>query len=158
MMIATLFAFQQQRNVMETRLQMVRNEVETAGTGVAVDRLEEIRIMAYDEATKGEDKLSTPNSLTFVAQFTSDSPADDMDDFDGSYVERFRTYAGDTLWYGVESTVRYADEIAPDNALGVAHQPTKFKKATVRVFSLNVAKTDTIAISQSYSCGSKCEW
>lgn len=158
MMVATLFAYQQQQNVIQTRMQMMRNEVETGATGVAVDRLEEIRIMAYDEATKGETKISSPGSLTPAPDFKLDSPADDIDDFDDSYVKRFREYAGDTLWYGVQSVVRYADESNPDDTMPATHPPTKFKKATVRVYSLTMAKTDTITISQSFSCGSKCDW
>ena len=158
MMIATLFAFQQQQNVIQTRMQMLRNEVATAATGVAVDRLEEIRIMAYDEATKGEVEVTSPGALTAVPSFKLDSPADDIDDFDDSYVKRFRAYADDTLWYGVESVVRYASEANPEQSLSTTHAPTKFKKATVRVYSLNVPKTDTIAISQSFACGSKCDW
>src|SRR5690606_15183187 len=45
-MIAALFSLNQQRGIMQTRLQMMRNEVATSGTGVAVDRLDEIRLMA----------------------------------------------------------------------------------------------------------------
>ena len=158
-MLATFFAFQQQRSVLETRLEMVRNEVETAATGVAVDRLEEIGVMAFDEATKSGDKIFSSASLTSSAIFTVDAPPiDDLDDFDGSYVERFRVYSGDTLWYGVETGIEYADESQPDLAIADPFQKTKFKKATVTVYSLNVTKIDTLAVSQSYSCGSKCEW
>ena len=158
-MLATFFAFQQQRSVLETRLEMVRNEVETAATGVAVDRLEEIGVMAFDEATKSGDKIFSSNSLTSRGVFTVDAPpVDDLDDFDGSYVERFRVYSGDTLWYGVETGIQYADEAQPDQAIADPFVKTKFKKATVRVYSLNTTKVDTISISQSYSCGSKCEW
>jgi hypothetical protein len=159
MMMATFFAFQQQRSVRDTRMQMLRNEVATAGTGVAVDRLEEVGVMAYDEATKAEDKIFSPVSLTSAAVFTVDAPpVDDIDDFDNSYVERFRVYTGDTLWYGVETQIYYADENQTDQEVADLTLKTKFKKATVKVYSLTVAATDTITLSQSYSCGSKCEW
>lgn len=159
MMVATLFAFQQQRNVMETRMQMVRSEVVTNATGVAVDRLEEIGVMAFDDATKGEDKIFATSSLTSMLTFTDDAPpVDDVDDFDGSIVERFRVYGADTLWYGVETRVRYASEAQPDAEIVDPSQRTKMKKATVTVYSLNIPNIDTIRISQSYTCGSKCDW
>lgn len=159
MMIATLFALNQQRGIMQTRMSVLRNEVQTAATGVAVDRLEEVRAMAFDEATKGEGKIFTSAGLTSKPTFTDDAPPiDDMDDFDGSYVERFRVWQQDTLWYGVETDVRYAEETAPETPIADPNQRTKFKKATVRVYSLNVERIDTITISQSFSCGSKCAW
>ncbi|MEX0747922.1 MAG: hypothetical protein WD275_07985 [Rhodothermales bacterium] len=158
-MLAAFFAFQQQRSVVDTRMKMVQNEVETAATGVAVDRLEEIGVMAYDEATKSGGKIFSSASLTAKGIFTVDAPPiDDVDDFDGSYVERFRVYSGDTLWYGVETGIQYADEAQPDQEIVDPFLKTKFKKATVRVYSLNVTEIDTISLSQSYSCGSKCDW
>ncbi|MEX0822342.1 MAG: hypothetical protein WD021_09375 [Rhodothermales bacterium] len=159
MMMATLFALNQQRGVMQTQMSMIRNEIETAGTGVAVDRLEEVRAMAFDEATKGGDKIFASSELTSKPTFTDDAPPiDDIDDFDASYVERFRVWQSDTLWYGVETSVGYADEAAPDMLIADPNQRTKFKKATVTVYSLSVEFVDTIRISQSFSCGSKCAW
>lgn len=159
MMMATLFALNQQRGIIQTRMSMMRNEVATAATGVAVDRLEEVRAMSFDEATKGEDKIFSPAALTSKPTFTDDAPPiDDIDDFDGSYVERFRVWKSDTLWYGVATAVAYAQESAPDVPLADPSQRSKFKKATVTVNSLNVDKMDAITLSQSFSCGSKCAW
>lgn len=158
-MMAALFSFNQQRGIMQTRMQMMRNEVASAATGVAVDRLEEVRAMAFDEATKGEDKIFSSTALTSKSTFTDDAPPiDDVDDFDGSYVERFRVWLSDTLWYGVETSVVYAEEAQPDTPVADINTRTKFKKATVKVYSLDIANVDTITISQSFSCGSKCEW
>ncbi len=158
-MVATFFSFQQQRSVLETRMQMIRNEVETAATAVAVDRLAEIGAMAYDDATKGDVRIFSSAALTSSATFTEDAPpVDDIDDFDGSSVTRHRVSSGDTLRYGVETTVEYADENVPDSPILDPTVRTKFKKATVKVYSLNVAYVDTIRLSQSYSCGSKCAW
>lgn len=158
-MMATFFSFQQQRSLLETRMQMIRNEVETAATAVAVDRLAEIGAMAYDDATKGDDRIFSSTSLTARNTFTDDAPPiDDIDDFHGASVSRFRVTTGDTLWYGVESSISYANENAPDAAIVDPAIRTKFKKATVTVYSLNVAQIDTIRISQSFSCGSKCAW
>lgn len=158
-MMATFFSFQQQRSVLETRMQMIHNEVETAATAVAVDRLGEIGSMAYDDATKSDVRIYSSTALTSSSTFTSDAPPiDDIDDFHGASVNRYRVTTGDTLWYRVKSSVSYANEIAPDIAIQDPSIRTKFKKATVTVYSLNVAKIDTIRISQSFSCGSKCAW
>ncbi len=158
-MMATFFSFQQHRSVLETRMMMIRNEVETAATAVAVDRLEEIGAMAYDDATKADVRIYSSATLTSSATFTDDAPPiDDIDDFHGSSVLRFRVTTGDTLWYGVESSITYADEATPDEPIVDPTIRTKFKKATVTVYSLNVAHIDTIRISQSFSCGSKCAW
>lgn len=159
MMMATLFALNQHRGVMQTRISMMRNEVMTSASGVAVDRLEEVRSMAFDEATKGEAKIFSSTDLTSKPTFTDDAPPiDDIDDFDGSSVQRFRVWASDTLWYGVETTVAYAEENAPDIPLSDPNVRSKFKKATVKVYSLNVNHVDTVSISQTFSCGSKCAW
>lgn len=158
-MMAALFSLNQQRGIMQTRMNMMRNEVASAATGVAVDRLEEVRSMAFDEATKGEDKVLTSTALTSKATFTDDAPPiDDVDDFDGSYVKRYRVWMGDTLWYGVETDVVYALETQPDTPVTDINTRTKFKKASVKVYSLDIAKVDTITLSQSFSCGSKCNW
>ncbi len=159
MMMATLFALNQQRGIMQTRMSMMRNEVATAATGVAVDRLEEVRSMAFDEATKGEGKIFSSTELTSKPTFTDDAPPiDDIDDFDGSSVERFRVWMSDTLRYGVETVVAYAEEGSPDTPISDPNQRSKFKKATVKVYSLDVEHVDTVSISQSFSCGSKCAW
>lgn len=158
-MMAALFSLNQQRGIMQTRMNMMQNEVMSAGTGVAVDRLEEVRTMAYDEETKGEDKIFASTALTSKPTFTDDAPPiDDIDDFDGSYVKRHRVWMSDTLWYGVETSVVYALETQPDAPVADVNTRTKFKKATVKVYSLDIAKVDTITLSQSFSCGSKCDW
>jgi hypothetical protein len=159
MMLATFFAYQQQRSVMQTRLDMVRNEVETAATGVAVDRLEEIGVMAFDDATKGGDEVASANFLTSAAAFVNDAPPiDDIDDFDNSIIQSFRVYAGDTLWFGVEADVQYANEVQTDQAVADPAQITKYKMVTVKVYSLSIANVDTVRLSQTFSCGSKCAW
>lgn len=159
MMTAALFALNQQRGIMQTRMSMVRNEVASAGTGVAVDRLEEIRTMAYDEATKGGDDVSSASELTSKATFTDDAPPiDDVDDFDGSYVRRYRIWSADTLWFGVRTSIEYAEETSPDTPVADPSTRTKFKKATVTVFSLDVEYVDTMSIAQSFACGSRCAW
>lgn len=159
MMVATFFAYQQQRSVMQTRMSMIRNEIESAATSVAVDHLGEISVMAFDEATKGDGKIFSPSSLTPKPQFRDDAPpVDDVDDYDGTYVQRYRVFAADTLWFGIATEVHYASETYPDQIITDPTVRTKFKKATVSVFSLSAAKPDTIRLSQSFACGSKCAW
>lgn len=159
MMLATFFAYQQQRSVMQTRLDMVRNEIETAATGVAVDRLDEIGVMSFDDVTKGGTEIASANLLTSSVTFVNDAPPiDDIDDFDNSVIQNFRVFAGDTLWFGVEANVQYASEAQTDQAVADPAQRTKYKMVTVKVYSLTIANVDTIALSQTFSCGTKCAW
>lgn len=158
-MMASLFAFQQQRYVLDMRMDMIRNEIATQATSVAVDRLEEIRAMSFDEATKGENNITSQSDLTLKDHFTDDAPPiDDVDDFDGATVQRFRVVGTDTLWFEVTTQVAYAQEADPDATISDVSVRTKFKKATVWVHSLNTSVTDTIAVAQSVACGSKCKW
>ena len=159
MMLATFFAFQQQRSVMQTRLDMIRNEFETAATGVAVDRLEEIGVMAYDDVTKGGDEVGSATLLTSAPTFLNDAPPiDDIDDFDNSVIQSYRVFAGDTMWFGVQADVQYANEAQTDQPVGDTVTRTKYKMVTVTVYSLSYANVDTIRLSQTFSCGSKCAW
>ena len=158
-MVATLFAFNQQRIMMQTRMQMIDSEVSLQATSVAVDRLEEIGAMAYDDATKGENVISSSSDLTLKNIFTADAPPiDDIDDFDNASVTGFRMYGADTLWFAVESEIHYASEGDLSQEIEDPYTRTKYKKATVLVYSLDFANPDTVRLSQSYSCGSKCDW
>lgn len=157
--LALFFVFQQQRNIVETQIALVRNELSSQATGVAVDRLEEIGAMAYDDAVKGETTISSSSELTLEANFTDDAPpVDDIDDFDGSAVERLRVTPFDTLRYAVHASVAYADEASPGTAAASSTSRTKFKKVTVTVYSLDDARPDTVRIAQSFACGSRCDW
>ena len=155
LMLATMFAVQQQRHTAFTKLSMIRGEISTQTTGVAVDRLEEIGAMSFDEATVGDVTLDTPDSLTAGSPFGLDAPGNDIDDFDGVVLDTFRVAGPDTLRFRVLSRVRYASEANVEQEVG---GPTKVKKASVRVYNLDVAAPDTITLSQSYSCGSRCNW
>lgn len=152
LMLATMFAVQQQRHTGFTRLSMIRAEISTQSTGVAVDRLEEIGSMAFDEATVGGTAVSLAN-LTAGPPFQLDAPGNDIDDFHGVSVDTFRVAGLDTLRFRVQSVVAYAD---PEDVGKVVTGPTSMKKATVKVYSLDIAAPDTITLSQSYACGSWC--
>lgn len=155
MMLATLFSLQQHRHVMQAQINMIRTEVATQATGVATDRLEEIGAKAFDEQTKGGTTLTAATSLTGPANFILDTPGDDIDDFHNTQVTRYRTGDADTLSFQVETSISYVNST---NLYQESVTPTKFKKATVRVWSLNLALPDTITLAQTYACGSACDW
>lgn len=169
MVITTLFAFNQHRNVLNTRLNMVREDMAVRATSVAVDIIEEIGSMAYDEATRDNVvgsssyltslstiSLSTLSGLTSSLQQDQESGGtNDIDDFNGAVMQRTRTLNGKTLTFRAESVVTYIDPA--DKTTEVSYQ-TKLKKATIKVYSMDLARPDTIYLSQIYSCGTRCNW
>jgi len=157
-MVATMFTFSQQHIMLKTRMQMIDSEISLQATSVAVDRLEEIGAMAYDETTKGGSEISSSSDLTLKADFTDDAPIDDIDDFDGASITHFRLFGADTLWFNVESEIFYASESDLSQEIFNPSIRTKFKNAMVSVYSLDVSNPDTVRLSQSYGCGSNCNW
>lgn len=167
MVVTTLFAFNQHRNVLSTRLNMVREDMAIRSTGVAVDLLEEIGSMSFDEATRDKviassaeltsiQRLSIHDVLQNVEQTSVESGgANDIDDFNGAVVDRHRELKGNDIGFRAESVVTYVDPI--DNTTEVDY-PTKLKKVTIKVYSTNIARPDTIYLSQLYACGSRCGW
>lgn len=155
MMVATLFAVQQHRNVLHMRMQQIDNEVATATTAVAMDRLENIGAHAFDEVLEDSTQITSANSLTPESEFTTDDPDNDIDDFDQAEKDLMYVIDADTLWFRSYSTVSYASENDPEQEVNT---PTKSKKATVRVYCTTVAHSDTVELSRTYSCGSGCTW
>lgn len=168
LVVAGTFVLNQQRHSIENRIEMIRSEIATQATSVAVDRLEEIGSYAFDEAIglNGDKKLLTPLQLTPMMlvggtwEFTNDTPLNDIDDFHLAQADTFRFSGPDTLHFRLESYISYALDSDVDAPVTV---PTKVKQATVRVWSLdlqpdmNIAP-DTIVLSQSFTCGSRCAW
>lgn len=169
MVVTTLFAFNQHRNVLNTRLNMVKEDMAIRSTGVAVDVLEEIGSMSFDESTR-DNSVDNSSDLTDVhetsfqqlAQYEQSvqenmesGGANDIDDFNGAIMQRTRTLNEKTLGFRAEAIVRYVDPI--DSSTEVNY-PTKLKKVTIKVFSQNIARPDTIYLSQIFSCGSRCNW
>jgi len=173
MVVTTLFAFNQHRNVLTTRLGMIREEMAVRSTSVAVDVQEEIGSMAFDESTLDKSVLHS-SDLTQISAYDADlstqdpnytelgvrptlesGGANDLDDFDGAVLDRIRVREDRQIRFRAEARVRYVDEI--DRTSEVSYQ-TKLKKVTLKVYSTSIAHPDTIYISQIYSCGSKCEW
>ncbi len=169
MVVTTLFAFNQHRNVLSTRLNMVREDMAIRSTGVAVDILEEIGSMAFDESTR-DKVVASASELTYVPRIdlnslnlmeeTNESSVEsggtnDIDDFNGAVIERNRTLNEKNIGFRAQAVVRYVDPI--DKSTEVSY-PTKLKKVTIKVFSTHIARPDTIYLSQLYSCGSRCGW
>jgi len=164
MVVTTLFAFNQHRNVLSTRLNMVREDMAIRSTGVAVDLLEEIGSMAFDEATR-DDIVASSSELTSLEPIgdlqnvTNPSleagGTNDIDDFNGAVLTRYRELKGKDIGFQAESVVTYVDPL--DNTTEVTY-PTKLKKVTIKVYSTSIARPDTIYLSQLYACGSRCSW
>lgn len=155
LMLTILYVFNQQQHLLHAEWTLVRNEVMTQATSVAVDRLEEIGAMAFDEETVGGTSLTSAAQLTPAASFHVAVPPNDLSDFHGADVVRKRLVWEDSLSFAVQTTVAYAEEAAPDEE---AAAPTKFKKVTVVVYPLNDVRADTVRLSQTFACGSLCAW
>lgn len=153
LVIVTVYAAQQQRDIVGRQIGMIQNELASMATGVAVDRLEEIRSVAFDERTK-QGPVYEVSQLT-PATFPGDTQGDDIDDFHGVRLDTLRIVGVDTLRFSVETTVSYVSESDIRQAIGTA---SKYKRADAKVYSTTIASPDTIRISQVYSCGSRCKW
>ena len=64
MMIASLFAYNQHRNALTMRMEMISQDMELRSSNVAVDLMEEIGSMAFDDATKA-GSISSASELTY---------------------------------------------------------------------------------------------
>lgn len=168
MMIVSLFATQQQRHALKTQLAMIDNEIETIASGVAVERLEAVGSLAFDQNTTGGQVVTDDSQLTPPSGFGSgdgkDQPNDDMDDFHDSTQPLFRVISGDTLSFATSVTVDYVEE--SDLEQPVAYR-TKFKLVTVtvspvfedgRFYAMPGLFEKEITLSQTYSCKSACQW
>jgi hypothetical protein len=156
LMLVTLFAFQQQRNIGQARVGMMRNEIAVQAMSVAVDRLEQVGVVSFDEATLGDAKITAAGSLTPGPPFAQDTQGNDIDDFHGGDTTVTRYIHGKPMPFRVETTVAYAAENDPEHEVSFR---TRFKKATARAYALNVGiAIDTATVSQTFACGSLCDW
>lgn len=153
--LATLFAMQQHRNVAHMQMKMIRDDIGVQATGVAVDRLDEIGAKAFDQNTIGDEKADHPDSLTAGPPFAVDQQSNDIDDFHNVAADTFRVHGTDTLFFRIESYVTYALDNEPGTP---TTGPTKVKKVSVKAYSLDIPGPDTIRLSQSFACGSRCTW
>jgi hypothetical protein len=155
MMLVAQFTLRQHREVLHGQMATIKTEVATIAASVAVERLERIVVMPFDEATREGIPLTSPSQLTPRAAFRADSPSDDADDFDGAAILVGRPVGSDTLWFDVRTMVSYADELNP--AADAATQ-TKLKRVVAVVSSRNVAFADTLRLERLITCGSACTW
>lgn len=168
MMVVSLFAVHQQRNALRVQLNMIDSEVATVASGVAVERLEEIGALAFDQNTRGGTLVDSPGDLTPASEFGEgyDRPVDDLDDFNGSVKEILRPLGGvDTLRFDATTEVEYVRESDTSLASSV---PTKYKRVKVtvtvkgagmdRLYSSDGLAQRTVTLSQLFSCKSACQW
>lgn len=156
MMVAILIANQQNRGALQAQLSRIRGDIAVHATSVAEDMLSEVGAKAFDENTVGNSRAEGPSYLTPESNFGPNQEAaggNDIDDFHGEALLKTRTLDTGTLSFQVEVKISYADE--NDTEKEVAG-PTRVKKASLRVYSLDVSNPDTIRLSQSFSCGGKC--
>lgn len=164
LIIATLFAVQQQRQALHAQAKVVRNSLALHATGVVEDVLGGVGAVAFDEATTGNNEADAAGELTAPGYLGSEGgQPNDIDDFhamvgieDYRIIQRKDPDAGlvtDTLWFDVAIEVSYAD--AEGHPMTTQ---TKYKKATAYVYSLDIPYPDTVKLSRLYACGSKCTW
>ena len=159
MMVVSLFSLQQQQHALRAQLDMIDNEVATVASAVAVERLEEVGALAFDQATKGGATIDSTSELTSKTDFGTgegkDQPGDDLDDFDGASVVITRDIGGEPLRFQVDTTVDYAKANAGDQVTMVAG---KFKVVRVEVQVLDLPFESGVSLAQVYSCKSSCRW
>lgn len=159
LLLAMLLTVQHQRRAAREHLMALRAEVGVMATGIAVDRLDEVSMLAFDENTRLEATVASAAGLTAPAGFGAglDTPSDDVDDMHAVMVDTARVMGADTLWFRIHTAVTYADPADPDAATTTR---TKFKRVSVRVYNTNLAPAfvDTVRLAQSVACGSACTW
>lgn len=168
--VATLFATQQQRYVVNSHLNKVRGELAVQSTAVAEDVLNMIGSMAFDEATVDPDApaLTSSSQLTAIADFGSgEGQPNDIDDFHGSIADEYKTRSiqrvdpetgtvvTSTLNFEVDVAISYANEHDLDAPQAAK---SKVKKVVVTVYSTDISRPDTVQLARSFVCGSKCDW
>ena len=172
--IVMLLSLQQARHAMRTQTEKVDIEVTTMATQVGIDRLNEMRLLAFDEVTK-DGRITSASELSSLLPLPSDPEhlfdsfperraahsagpdveADDLDDFDAVTNTVSRTTRLDTLRFSVDSVVGYV----LDTSLGTTSTvPTGFKKVFIRVTALGIQPAVSVTLSQLYSCGTRCAW
>ena len=165
MMIASLFAYNQHRNALTMRMEMISQDMELRQTNIAVDLMEEIGALAFDDATKA-GTITSSGSLTFTRSdllegqgeegtvITEAGGTDDIDDYHDVALQRTRSRDGHTLTFNTYSEVDYVTE----SGYSTHGTPSKLKKVEIKVISADIAFADTIQISQVFSCGARCDW
>lgn len=172
--IVTFLTLHQSRHAILTQKEKVDIEATTMATQVGIDRLNEMRRLAFDEATKG-DRNASLLELSYLLPLSSDPEHlfdsfprrreahsslpdvafDDLDDFDAITYTVPKTSLLDTLQFSIDSVVGYVQDNGSGTASAVA---TSLKKVVIRVTALGIQPTVSVTLSQLYSCGTRCVW
>lgn len=155
MMVVMMITVNHHQNAVHVRKNIVRNEVAMQTTGVAVDWLERIGSEAFDEAVADGSVITSAIQLTEGPPFTADLQENDIDDFHGVSKDTSRVVNGREIKFHVQSTIAYADPNDPEK---IVSGRTKAKKATVRAWSTSISSPDTVVLSQTFTCGTRCDW
>jgi len=131
-MMATLFAINQQRAMINTYNDMIHDEFEIMASGVALEVMEHIGSKEFDSATVGvhPDNFSVDNltSLPFETG-KSYSAATDLDDFHQMETEVIQFQAGEAVVpFSVDVVVQYVDD---NKAVSTSRTDTKEVIVTV---------------------------
>jgi hypothetical protein len=135
-----------QRSILNARVTMVDNELETIATGAALDILDYIGTKPFDEAT-ATGFVSDAEDLTPLPFPTGGAyeEAEDIDDFNG-----IQTYVYDTdfddMSFSAEIEVRYVDE---DDITQVSVTPTFSKEVVLTITHPNLEQP--IVLNRVYS-------
>ena len=158
--LASVLSLQQVRAGMDTKEKLRDSEVQALATSVAMGVLNGLESRPFDEGVK-DAFASSPAELTPMvgAGFFrpgGDTADDDLDDIHGASETTVHVLRdGRTgLRLRTDAEVGYVSEA---DGVTVAATPTRFKRVTVTVRSLDVS-APTVSISQVYSCGSYCAW
>ncbi|WP_457651833.1 hypothetical protein [Rhodocaloribacter sp.] len=135
-----------QRSILNARVTMVDNELETIATGAALDILDYIGTKPFDEAT-ATGFVSDAEDLTPLPFPTGGTyeEAEDIDDFNG-----IQTYVYDTdiddVGFSAEIEVRYVDE---DDITQVSVTPTFSKEVVLTITHPNLEQP--VVLNRVYS-------
>ena len=169
--LASLLSMQQQQVAVDKQMNRIRSELAVHSTSVAEDLLNVIGTMAFDGNTANPDipPLTSSLQLTPASQFGAGSgEASAIEDFHQNVGQQFtrreirRLDAAtgqirtDTLRFAIDARVSYVDE--RDLATVLTNGQSKAKKVDVKVYSTTVSRPDTIRLSRSYVCATKCAW
>lgn len=172
--ILMFMTLQQKRHAILSQTEKIHIEITTMATQVGIDRLNEMRLLAFDEATKGDRnaelwELSNLLPLSSDPEFLFDSfperleahssrpdvADDDLDDYDAITYTISEMTLQDSVRFSIDSVVGYVQDTTSGTASAV---PTRFKKVAIRVTALGIQPTASVTLSQLYSCGTRCVW
>lgn len=157
--LASLVALQQSRGAHHTEGRLDGMTLQAAATAAAVERLDFLEGLPFDEGVKGAPAPSV-SALTpvvngaFVRALGADLAGDDLDDFHGA-----QTALMAVLQEGAPAqpltTALTVEYVAEPAGMAVSPVPTRFKRATVVVTTPGAAP---VRLSRLYSCGGFCPW